>query len=42
MSLTRVSNFSFGGVTFNSDFALAPPTPFNTAGQTIVLHDSGP
>src|SRR5688572_26679887 len=34
MSLTRIGGSGFG-FTVNSDFALAPPTPVNTLGQTI-------
>ncbi len=42
MSLTRVSNFAFGGGTINSDFNLATPTPVNTRGQTISFATPGP
>jgi uncharacterized repeat protein (TIGR01451 family) len=42
MSLTRTTGFGFGGVTLNSHFALAPPTPVNTLGQTITFTIPGP
>ena len=42
MSLTRVSGFGFSGVNLNSDFALASPTPVNTAGQTFIFTIPGP